>query len=329
EVTAPIVPLTPPSEPLPPVNIAPFLHPQWVGPYFATGQYGNIDHPGNCEVLVRASYVNMVRPRPVFADLESAKTVPDGQLLGLYMSAIEGGAEDANLEEAIRDAAERQVPCLIYVDQDDYPQSVCDEWLNDPSGIPIPNRIPCMRAYPMGKPMGEPLRATPEEDIARIRSTVAHLSGIYARVAMAHTYYTQADGTRDNYPLSHILAMQNGLGDVERDLKVFASLGFSRLRTGGGDMSKYPELLDAFTQEAAAPAGTPAPILLPVDAPPNAEPPKPEPPQPEPPEPEPPKPEPPETEPEPGPEQPMAITIGKKGQFHPYLSPKAGWRKGI
>jgi hypothetical protein len=246
------------------------------------------------------------------------------------------------------------VPSVIYVDQDDYPQSVCDEWLNDPSGLPIPNRIPCVRGYPMSKQMGEPLKATPEEDVARIRRTVEHLSGVYARVALAHTYYTQADGTRDNYPLSHILGMQNGLGEVERDLKVFASLGFSRLRTGGGDMSKYPELLDAFTQEAAAPAGTPSPILLPVEVPPEPELPEPpepepgpEPPEPEPgPEPEPPKPEPepprpepepprpepeppqPEPGPEPEPEEPMAITIGQKGQFRLYGS-KNAWTKGI
>lgn len=306
----PLTGATPPEpEPLPPVNIAPFHHPQWVGPFFATGQYGNVDHHGSTEILIRANYSEMVRPRPVFAGLEDARhsrrtgtdrieafrrtsrSVPEGKLLGIYMSAIEGGAEDANLQEAIAYAEHRGVPSVIYVDLDDYPQSICDKWLNYADGTPIPNRIPCVRGYPAAKQMGAPLKATPEEDVARIRATVERLTKIYERVALAHTYYTQADGTKDNYPLSHILGMQNGLGDIERDLKVFLSLGFSRLRTGGGDMSKYPELLDAFNQECAAvTAGTPSPILLPdpdVPVPPQPEPPQPEPPQPEPPQPEP------------------------------------------
>lgn len=283
----PLVPATHP--PLPPISIAPFTHNQYVACFFATGQYGNADHAGNSEVLIRANYADMVRKRPVFADMDSARTVPDGMLRGIYTAAIEGGSSDANINEAIAYAVGRRVPVLIYSDTNDYPQWVCDRFLNDSHGRPIPNRIPVVQAYPKAKNPNQPLQATPAEDVARIRSTVAHLTGIYPRVAIAHTYYTQTG----NYPVNHIYTMQPGLADIERDYKLFASLGFALLRPSG--MKDNPDLAAAYKEECRATPGEPLPILLPVaPIPPQPEPPQPQPPEPHPPEPIPPTPIPPE-----------------------------------
>jgi len=261
----PLLQATPPGpEPVAPVVVAPFTHYAYEGPFFATGQYGNVDHPGNSEVLIRTTFDQMVRARYVFADAPSASSVPAPWLRGIYFGFEAGQIDEAGYERHLGIARARGVPLLVYYDAPEYPDWVCRQFANQP------NIVPCVQAYPAPKNPGEPVRATPAQDVARIRGTVEHLRNFYDRVAIARTMYTQSG----NYPLQHILDMQPGLTDLVRELRVFADLWFAWLRDPANAIAGNPELQAWATALPGACVGA-APPVLEDDTPPNPDPPRP------------------------------------------------------
>jgi hypothetical protein len=239
--------LTLPPAPLPDPDPIIFKAPIWEGPFFAStspDHYGSTITPGNCEVLIYGRFSDLKVKRPVIAGLLESRTVPDEFLIAISWSN-EAGA--LNFEGHLAGAQARKRPLIVYSDTDDYPDdaiALCRRW----SGC-----IPMVRGYPAGKKETEPLKATPAQDVARIRGNFQKLRDLgFRRLAMARTMYTQTG----NYPIAHILAMQPGLTQIVIDYQLFADCWFAWLRDPQNSVGGIPEL-QAVARDLAAAAKTP------------------------------------------------------------------------
>jgi hypothetical protein len=245
--------------------LPPFPAPVWEGPFDASSapdRYGSVVTPGNCEVIVDGtSFADLKVSRPVIAGLLESRTVPDAYLIAIAWSNEAGGL---HFDEHLAEAKARNRPLLVYSDTDAYPEeaiAVCRRW----SGC-----IPMVRGYPAGKRANEPLKATPDQDVARIRGSVQHLRDRgFARIALARSLYTQTG----NYPVDHILAMQDALTAIVRDFHLFADCWFAWLRDPEHAIAGIPAFQAVASQLAAAATrpliadeavSVPVPVPLPV-----------------------------------------------------------------
>jgi len=239
----PLTAATSPAPPAPrptPIVIAPLAHRPWLGPFDSRGE----PHPGNCEVLTDGrSWSALHRPLPVFCDLASLPSVPVEYVKGIW-TGFEGGRLDPRYDEAKRTAKERGVPLIVYRDADDYPLDFARAY------CPGPNMIPCVRGYAAAKLKGQPLKATPEEDLARIRGELQALKiAGYKRIGQTHDQYTQSG----NYPWSHIIAMQSGLHQHVVDFELFGNWWFTRWgRDPAEPIDGLPIMADVRRREAEA-----------------------------------------------------------------------------
>ncbi len=238
---------------IPPADTTPFT--AWEGPFFASSnRYGSATTPGNCEVLLQGTYDLLEVKRPVLAGVGEAASVPDSQLIGIFWQA-----DPATYAQALAYAKHRKRPLYVYSDTNVYPDEVLQKYCTWSGAIPL------VQAYPADKKSGEPLKASPAEDVARISAQFQKLKDRgFKRLGIVRTMYTQSG----NYPLDHILAMQDGLTSAVLTYGVGLDVWFSWLRDPANSAGGIPAL-QVVAQNLSGRATAPAiqDEAVPVDPP--------------------------------------------------------------
>ncbi len=170
--------------------------------------------------------------------------------------------------QAASDAAKAQrLPLLAYVDGPDYPAS----WV---PGVPGVEVIPTVMGYPRktGATMQPVLERAKE-----IAATVMGLRVKFPRVAVVFAAYRQIRTINPpayNWPLQHVLDLQQAVWDVCNGCDVRDRLVFVWTRGNGKDgVVSRPEFGDALNGMLAAAMPVPAPLPTPTPQPPKPEPP--------------------------------------------------------
>ncbi|MCR4375666.1 MAG: hypothetical protein NUW22_12535 [Acidobacteria bacterium] len=217
-----------------------------VGYFKVTTGAGAFDAPGHFEILTDGVPWFSVRDktRPVIADLESAASVPVGQLIAIF-------ADVYQTWDPRQIADRRGVPVIWYSDEFPYP---------DRSVWPTSGDFLMLKCYPTATP-------------AEIDRELSRLEGVHPRLAVAWPSYVQTPPT---WSLAECLAHQRPLFDVVRRHPSVTLIGcFSGPGRSGG-IGTYPELAPYVDRLLAASDGlpnlgvivpTPGPTPAPVPVP--------------------------------------------------------------
>jgi hypothetical protein len=214
-------------------------------------------------------------PKPTFASTFVAPHVPAHLLRGILFS-LEGGVAalddptraarfEAQLEESIELAIRLKVPLVTNLDGDDWRRPVgaalARRYLRKRPGLEMMAMFEC---YPhrLGGTFGQLEGIEPIPwSVARWRETHAAVKALgFERVVIARSMYTQLvsiDPWLDNYPISHILALQPVITQLCNEWQVAGDFWFAWARRGG--VVDYSEALLPWAEAlgAATPAELP------------------------------------------------------------------------
>ncbi len=171
-----------------------------------------------------------------------------------------------NFDQAVAYAREHRVPLYAYVDDVSYPPTL----VPSVDGVEV---IPVVQAYPYRDRAGvlRPL----EETVQLVRATVKAMREARPgrRLGMCLAYYRQIDGAGVyNWPLQHVLDLQQASVDIAREFQVSDALVFHQNRGNGADgVVSHQALMQSLAGLQVAAADAPSPVASPLPQPPPRE----------------------------------------------------------